>query len=160
MKVAIFLPNWVGDVVMATPTLRAVRRKFPAARIVGIARPHIGELLAGSHFIDELHAFDPRSGRKEYGRMRLIARLRRERFDLALLLTNSLHTACLAWLGGAKERVGYARDGRSWLLTTRVPPCRDGRGLSAMPMVESYSGRWRGRLVATWILMTNRRGWN
>ena len=70
--------------------------------------------------------------------MALLARLRRERFDLALLLTNSLHTAVMAWLGGAKQRVGYARDGRSWFLTGRLPPLRDGRGYRPAPMVESY----------------------
>jgi heptosyltransferase-2 len=139
MNVAIFLPNWVGDAVMATPTLRAVRRYFgPAARIVGILRPQLADLLAGTPWIDDLHAFDPRSRQKEHGRLALIARLRRERVDIALLLTNSLHTAVMAWLGGARQRVGYARDGRSWFLTHRVPPLRDGRGYRPAPMVESY----------------------
>ena len=139
MNIAIFLPNWVGDMVMATPTLRAVRRNFgSAARIVGILRPQLGELLAGTFWIDEQCHFDPRSGRKEYSRLALLARLRRERFDMALLLTNSLHTAVLAWLGGAKQRVGYARDGRSWFLTHRVPPHLHGRRWRPMPMVESY----------------------
>jgi len=139
MKVVIFLPNWVGDLVMATPTLRAVRRKYgPAARIVGVLRPQLAELLAGTGWIDELHAFDARSPRKEHGRLALLARLRRERFDLALLLTNSLHTAVMAWLGGAKQRVGYARDGRWWFLSGRLPPLRDGRGYRAAAMVESY----------------------
>ena len=139
MNVAIFLPNWVGDLVMATPTLRAVRRKFgPATRIVGILRPQFAELLAGSTWFDELHPFDPRSAIQEHGRLALLARLRRERFDMALLLTNSLHTAVLAWLGGAKQRVGYARDGRSWFLSRWIAPERDGRRYRAVPMVESY----------------------
>jgi heptosyltransferase-2 len=139
MNVAIFLPNWVGDAVMATPTLRAVRRYLgAAARIVGILRPQLADLLAGTPWIDELHAFDPRSRRKEHGRLALIARLRRERIDTALLLTNSLHTAAMAWLGGARQRVGYARDGRSWFLTHRIKPLRDARGYRPAPMVESY----------------------
>jgi heptosyltransferase-2 len=139
MNVAIFLPNWVGDAVMATPALRAVRRYFgPAARIVGILRPQLADLFAGTPWLDELHAFDPRSRNKEHGRLALIARLRRERVDIALLLTNSLHTAVMAWLGGARQRVGYARDGRSWFLTHRIPPLRDGRDFRPAPMVESY----------------------
>ena len=50
--------------------------------------------------------------------------MRRQGFDLALLLTNSLHSAALAWLGGARQRVGYARGGRRLLLTKAVstPP--------------------------------------
>ncbi len=139
MNVAIFLPNWVGDLVMATPTLRAVRRYLgPAARIVGIVRPQLADLLAGTTWIDKLHGFDPRSPRARHGRLALLFRLRREQFDMALLLTNSFHTAAMAWLGGARQRVGYARGGRSWLLTRRVPAIRNGRRYRPVPMVESY----------------------
>src|SRR5271166_4172751 len=100
MNLAIFLPNWVGDLVMATPTLRAVRRHFgPSTRIVGILRPHLAEVLSGTHWLNEVFPFNPKSGPKEHGRWALIDRMRRQRFDIALLLTNSLHTAALAWLG-------------------------------------------------------------
>jgi heptosyltransferase-2 len=60
MKIAIFLPNWLGDLVMATPALRAVRQQFPAARIVGILRPNLAETLAGTPWLDEQWYFDPR----------------------------------------------------------------------------------------------------
>jgi len=124
---------------MATPTLRAVRRHFgPPARIVGILRPQLAELLHGSNWLDEQFLFDPKSGYKEFSRLALVGRMRQQRFDRALLLTNSLHTAALAWLGGARERVGYARDGRSLLLTNRVPAARDGRQFRPAPIVESY----------------------
>jgi heptosyltransferase-2 len=53
---------------------------------------------------------------------RFARRLRRERFDTALLLTNSFRGAWWAWLAGARRRVGFARDARSWLLTDAVPP--------------------------------------
>ena len=89
-------------------------------------------------WLDEQFPFDPKSGRREHGRLALIGRMRRQRFDIALLLTNSLHTAALAWLGGARQRVGYARDGRSLLLTKPVPAARVGRKFLPAPMVESY----------------------
>ncbi len=124
---------------MATPTLRAVRRHFgPSARITGILRPQLAELLNGSDWLDEQLPFDPKSRRREHGRLALIARMRRQRFDIALLLTNSLHTAALAWLGGARQRVGYARDGRSLLLTKPIEAARVGRQFLPLPMVESY----------------------
>ncbi len=124
---------------MATPTLRAVRRHFgPSARVVGILRPQLAELLGGSHWLDEQFPFDPQSGRKKYGGLALIGRMRRQRFDIALLLTNSLHTAVLAWLGGARQRVGYARDGRSLLLTKPLRTARVGRQFLPVPMAESY----------------------
>ena len=130
MKLAIFLPNWVGDLVMATPTLRAVRRHFgPSARICGILRPHLSELLEGSDWLDEPDScFDPQSRHgKRHGRLALIGRMRRQRFDLALLLTNSCTPRLLAWLGGAQAVcVGYARDGRSLVVDQgRSPAARD-----------------------------------
>ena len=112
MKLAIFLPNWLGDLVMATPALRAMRRHFgPHAQIVGILRPNLAGLLAGTNWLDEQWLFDPHGQDRRWRRWALVRRMRRERFDMALLLTNSLHTALLAWLGGARQRVGYVRYG-------------------------------------------------
>lgn len=139
VKIAVFLPNWLGDLVMATPTLRAIRRLFGVrGRIVGILRPNLAELLAGTDFLDEQWLFDPRAVAGEQRRWGLVRRMRREQFDLALLLTNSLHTALLAWLGGATERVGYARDFRGPLLSGRVYPRREDGRIVPAPVVETY----------------------
>jgi heptosyltransferase II len=139
MKIGIFLPNWVGDLAMATPALRAVRRQFgPPSRIVGILRPHLAELLAGTDFFDDLWHFDPKSKHSQLGRLALARRIRRERLDTIILLTNSFHTAVLAWLGGAKQRIGYARDGRSAFLTHKVHVPRDRGRIVPGPMVDAY----------------------
>src|SRR5690606_19727036 len=53
MNIGIVLPNWIGDVVMATPALRAVRQHFAGAHLVGIMRPYVGEVLAGTTWLDE-----------------------------------------------------------------------------------------------------------
>src|SRR6516165_4782399 len=55
MKLAVFLPNWVGDVAMATPALRALREHFSDATILGIMRPYVAEVLAGTHFLNETY---------------------------------------------------------------------------------------------------------
>ncbi len=139
MSIGIFLPNWLGDLVMATPALRALRRRFGRqSRLVGIVRPHLIELLAGTDWLDEQWPFDPRAKDPELRRSALVRRLRRHRFDLVVLLTNSLDTGLLAWLGGAKRRVGYAGYGRGPLLTTRLYPRRAGSRVAPSPMVESY----------------------
>ena len=52
MKIAVFLPNWIGDAVMATPALRAIRHQFPDAEIVTIQRPYVADVLEGLDFID------------------------------------------------------------------------------------------------------------
>ena len=45
MNLAVFLPNWIGDVVMATPALRALRRHFRGATMVGVLRPYVAGVL-------------------------------------------------------------------------------------------------------------------
>ena len=130
MKIAVFLPNWLGDVAMATPTLRALRRHFgPQARMVGILRPYLADVLAGTGWLDEQWFFDPRADDRSLRSRAVARRMRAEAFDLAVLLTNSLRTAWVAWLGGAKQRIGYVRYGRGPLLTGKLYPRRVGRRL-------------------------------
>lgn len=139
MKIGIFLPNWLGDLVMATPTLRALRRHVGfGAQVVGIMRPNLGMLLEGTGWLDEQWYFDPRAKQHQLGHRSLLRRMRSQRFDLVLLLTNSLRPAVLAWLGKARERVGYVRSGRGPLLTGKVYPRRDRGRLAAVPMVDYY----------------------
>ncbi|HPZ84702.1 MAG TPA: hypothetical protein PL064_14780, partial [Thermogutta sp.] len=61
MNICIFLPNWLGDLVMAVPALRAIREATgSSAYVVGITRPNLAGLLAGSQWLDEEWYFDPR----------------------------------------------------------------------------------------------------
>jgi heptosyltransferase II len=139
MKIAVFLPNWLGDVAMATPTLRALRRHFgPEARIVSILRPYLADVLAGTAWLDEQWFFDPRGKDRSLHSWAVVRRMQAEGIDLAVLMTNSLRAAGVAWLAGAKERIGYVRYGRGPLLTGKLYPRRVGRRLIPVPMVESY----------------------
>ena len=54
MNLTVFLPNWVGDAVMATPALRALRRHFAGARVVGVLRPYVAGVLEGGDWFDRL----------------------------------------------------------------------------------------------------------
>ena len=60
MKIAVFLPNWIGDAVMATPALRALRQHFPQAHLIAVARPYVAAVLDGAPWFDEQILFDPR----------------------------------------------------------------------------------------------------
>lgn len=122
MKIAVFLPNWIGDTVMATPALRGVRTHFADAEIVGVMRPYVADVLAGLELIDRSLFYNPRGRDPQQRGWRFVRQLRGERFDLALLLPNSWRSAWLAWISGAPRRVGFARDGRGWLLTDGVRP--------------------------------------
>jgi heptosyltransferase-2 len=139
MNVAVFLPNWVGDAVMATPAVRALRRHYPAARLVGVLRPYVAGVLEGAPWLDGLIYLDTR-GSWERRWPAVAARLRRERIDLAVLFTNSFRTALVSWLGGCRRRVGYARYGRDCLLTDRLRPERDGRGRRRpSPAIDAFN---------------------
>ena len=119
---------------MATPTLRALRRHFgPPARLVGILRPHLAELLAGTDWLDEQWSFDPRSKQARSGAGPWCDGCGGERFDMVMLLTNSLHTALLAWLGGA---------GADRIRPRRPRPAADRQGLSAAAGRQIAPRRW------------------
>jgi len=139
MKIALFLPNWLGDLAMATPTLRALRKHFGSdAKLVGIMRPYLAEVLGGTDWLTEQWFFDPRARDRRLRSLALARRMRRERFDLAVLLTNSLRTALVARMAGIPRRVGYVRYGRGPLLTDRLEPPRDGRRIKVTPVVFTY----------------------
>ncbi len=110
-------PNWLGDTVMALPTLRALRAALPDAELWCVG-PWVPALLEAEPGIDRRLA-DPGTRR---ARLALARTLARERIDLALLLPNSFEAALHAWLSRARWRVGYGRDGRSLLLTQAVAP--------------------------------------
>ena len=114
--------NWLGDAVMTTPALAAVREGFPDARIVLLARPLVAELFRHHPDVDEVMVYE-RPGRHEgaLGRLRLAWELRRRGFDGALLLQNAFDAALIAFLGRIPERAGYPTDGRRILLTLPVP---------------------------------------
>lgn len=114
--------NWLGDAVMTTPALAAVREGFPDARIALLARPMVAELFRHHPDVDEVIVYE-RPGRHEgaLGRLRLGGEIRRRRFDGALLLQNAFDAALIAFLGRIPERAGYPTDGRRVLLTLPVP---------------------------------------
>jgi len=121
MNVGVFLPNWIGDVVMATPTLRALRKRIGSSgKLVGVMRPYVADVLAGTPWLDEAVFYDPKSKRPELRSRGLAAELRKRELDAVILLTNSLRTGVLAWLSGAKRRIGYARAFRGPLLTDKL----------------------------------------
>jgi heptosyltransferase-2 len=127
MKILIRATNWVGDAIMAMPALRAIRGRFPDARISILARSYVADIYRGQNICDELMSYDPKGAHQGLsGRERLAQQLRKQKFDVALLLQNAFDAAWLAWRAGIPERVGYARDGRSLLLTKKVPVPRRG----------------------------------
>ena len=118
MKLLIRATNWVGDAIMALPALRAVRKKFSLAEISILARSYVADIYREQEIADHLIIYDNKGKHAGFsGRARLAKELQSQKFDSALLLQNAFDAAWLAWRAQVPERIGYARDGRSLLLT-------------------------------------------
>jgi heptosyltransferase-2 len=112
---------------MSLPALRAIRGRFPQADIAVLAKPWVAALYEGERAIDRVIPLQGASGFHDCSAQWQMARLlRRERFDLGILFPNSFSSAALVYASNVPQRVGYARDGRSLLLTDPVPVPKPG----------------------------------
>lgn len=141
-RVLLILPTWVGDVVMATPFIKALFQRFGQAEITLLMNRHLYSLLEGSPWVDHCEFWAPRNKSPEAKQQQreLLARLKAREFDLAVMLPNSLRSAWLAFRVGARRRVGFNRDGRGLLLTDRIAvPNRSGKHYQPMPLCDYYA---------------------
>lgn len=139
MNIGIFIPNWIGDAAMSTPTLRALRRHYgPNARLTGILRPYVADVLAGTPWLDDLIFLDPRSPNSAERTWPALKKMRRANFDVVALLTNSFRTGCLAKASGAPLRVGYVRYGRGPFLSHKLYSELSGGRRVPRPEIDSY----------------------
>lgn len=124
---------------MATPAIRSLRRRFPEARIVALARPTGADVLEHNPNIDLIVAAD-RLGKGTHSEnvVGLVRMLRRQSFDLAVVLPNSLRTGLLAWRCRARRRIGYAGQWRSPFLTDPIPQPRENGEIVPVNMVDRY----------------------
>jgi heptosyltransferase II len=137
MNLAIFLPGWIGDAVMATPAIRALRQRYPTAHLVGVVKPYVAGVFSAAPWFDEW-LLTPDSWLRSV--FETTSALHRRHIDLAVLFPNSFRTALIARLGRCRRRIGYARYSRRWLLTDALEPVRDDRGqLLPSPILDAYN---------------------
>ena len=116
------LPNWVGDVLMATPVLRALRENFPESKIVVLGKPWSRDLLDGHPAVDEIITAPFQSGKLNVRSiMALVKQIKEQDPQWGLLLPNSLGSALIFVVAGIPNRVGYSTNGRSIVLNRGVP---------------------------------------
>src|SRR5437868_1849042 len=124
-KILIRGPNWIGDAVLAIPAMKAIREQFPNAEITLLVRPWVAGLFTSAPFIDKVWSEPKASRLADWTRM--ARAIRSGGFDLALLMPNSFESALLMFLSRVPNRVGYATDGRGWMLTNSIAPAGAGR---------------------------------
>ena len=126
VKILIRATNWVGDAIMALPALRAVRSRFADAEITILARPYVAFIYKDQPVCDNMMFVDDKRD--------MAGEIRAQKFDVAVLLQNAFEAAWFAWRAAIPERIGYARDGRSLLLTKALPVPKPGE----IPAHEQY----------------------
>lgn len=148
-RIIVLLPNWIGDTVMATPALRALREHFADAHVAHLGRPGPLETLDGLGLADAQIVDRSRRGGSLIGLWRLGVQIRRGDYELAVLLPNSCRAALVARLGGVKHLAGYVRYGRGPMLNVRLRPPRDARGKLTPTSAVDYYIALAERLGAT-----------
>ncbi|MFI4859157.1 MAG: glycosyltransferase family 9 protein [Phycisphaerales bacterium JB063] len=143
----VVMPTWLGDCVMATPTLRALREHYPDARITALVRHDIRPILDGLDSLDRILSVrkrDKAAPKKKTRRRRTLVglgrRLSKGGFDTAVLLPNSFKSAALVSVAAIPRRVGYDRDGRGMLLTDRLIPRRHRGKFLPVSTLDYYLG--------------------
>jgi lipopolysaccharide heptosyltransferase II len=126
MKILLVRLRLIGDVVLTTPLLRALRHHYPGAQLTYLVEPAAAPILRGNPHIDDLVLVPRRHG---LGRLRddvsIALRLRRQRFDIAIDLHGGPRAAWFTWASGAPTRIGYNIQGRSWMYSYVVPRTAD-----------------------------------
>lgn len=112
-KILVRSPNWVGDAIMATPVPRVLKQTWPESRIHVLAKPWAAPVWENHPDVEKVILLGSREA--------LARNLRQEKYDLGLVLPNSFSSAWLVFWAGCKQRVGYAGEFRSWLLTRPLP---------------------------------------
>jgi len=122
-KIAVRVPNWIGDLVMSLPALDVLRAHFPEAEIVALARPWVKETLAfRPDLIDRCLDFDDKQRDKGLrGLIRFGRGLKAEGFDLGVSFTKHLKGAAMLWLGGVPLRLGFSGPETRLFLNRRLP---------------------------------------
>ncbi|MGH7865554.1 MAG: lipopolysaccharide heptosyltransferase II [Candidatus Binataceae bacterium] len=120
--------NWLGDLVLSLPTVRAIRRTWPSAQLAVLVKQELAGFFDGEDSVDEVIPYAIARGfRGIRDRARIVAQIRVRRFDLAVMFPKSFGSALLPALARVPRRAGYSADARSMLLTLKAPPPHDAR---------------------------------
>ena len=115
--ILIISPNWLGDVVMALPAVRALREKNPNARIAALAKKAVAPLWDMCGFADEIIVLP----KGNFATFAMGDTLRGRGFETAYILPNSFRSALIAFIAGIPKRRGAkSGDWRRWMLNDAV----------------------------------------
>lgn len=118
-RILIIRTDRMGDVILSTPVIRALRQAHPEAYLAMMVAPANRELVEGNPDLNAVVLFDQKGEHRGWrGTLRLARLLKAQRFDTALILHSTNRVVLVSWLAGIPRRIGYARR-LPWLLTHR-----------------------------------------
>lgn len=135
--------NWLGDLVMSLPAMRAVRRAFPEAHLALLIKKELASFFDGADWLGEVIPYSVGAGLSGLNdRRKIVGEIRSRHFDLAVLMPSSFESALWVTAAGIPRRAGYALDARGPLLTHKAAP-----GPGAMDGHQVHY--WLGMIRAT-----------
>jgi heptosyltransferase II len=117
-RLLVRLPNWVGDLVMAIPTVQALRRLYPNTLMTALAHPRVVDLVPEDLFDACITCG---AGGRLQSLWKTARRIRSTHSDTAIIFPDSFSSALACMLGGVPQRLGYKADGRRMLLQHTLP---------------------------------------
>lgn len=143
-KFLVRCPNWIGDAVMVTPFLKKLRETYPDSQITCLCKQYVLEVFSGIPWVDDFITLD--SAKRGAGffdkivpTIKNIKKIRNGKFDAVIFLTNSFEAALVGMLAGIPYRLGYRRDGRTWLLSDGPYPNKKSGSYVPCSMIGYYN---------------------
>ncbi|MDD2308836.1 MAG: lipopolysaccharide heptosyltransferase II [Desulfuromonadaceae bacterium] len=165
-RILVLRYRFIGDTILTVPFMRNLRRAEPDAYIAWVVAPGTAAVVDGIPYVDELIYWDPvtihadsTGTHKTFGdKVKFIRDLRARRFDKVYVLKRSFGSALIGYLSGARKRIGFATEGRSFLLTTTIPYRHDQHEVQnfldvlradGIPVTDDYLEYWTSRAEET-----------
>jgi heptosyltransferase-2 len=142
MKILIRLPNWLGDVVMSTAFISAVRQLYPDALVDVIIKKELGDVAGLIPGINNIHLFAKQEFSGLSGVYRFGKSFRRYKYDLFFNLPHSLSSMVMARATGAKQRIGFNKEGGFFLMSRSYSkPVNVHRVDEYISLLENFTGK-------------------
>lgn len=127
-RILIRSTNWVGDAILTTPAIRAIRGNFPHSEITILAKPWVVPVFEENPHVDRIMIYDANNRHKGWrGKIRLIKDIKKRKFDVAILFQNAIEAAIVAFFSRIPIRIGYDTDRRGLFLTHSVSVTRNAK---------------------------------
>ena len=148
MRVLLIRLRLIGDVVLSTPVIRALRRAFPDATLTYLVERDAAAVVAGNRDLDRIIVVERTRGlRRVLDDVKLAWQLRRDRYDVVIDMHGGPRSSWLTLATGAPQRIGYDMPGRQWMYTRTIPRARELRPrhsvLNQWDLLEGIEG-WPG----------------